>query len=73
MFRSKARGAEGRIGLTSVEFYASAEGLRLYRGHDYELESVYHNTSDEDQDSMAVMLLYVLDRQFRLPRHLAAN
>ena len=73
VFRSEARGPEGRIGLTSVESYASKEGLPIYRGHDYELKSVYQNTSDEDQDSMALMFLYVLDKDFRLPKHLAAK
>ncbi len=57
----------------SVESYASKEGLPIYRGHDYELKSVYQNTSDEDQDSMALMFLYVLDKDFRLPKHLAAK
>ena len=43
-------------------------GIPIFRAHEYELKSVYDNTSGEDQDSMAVMFLYVHDRGFRLPR-----
>ena len=71
MYRSAARGPEDRIGLTEVESFTSKEGLPLYRDHEYELGSVYENTSDQNQDSMAVMFLYVLDKDFRLPKSLA--
>lgn len=68
VFKSHVRPAEKGIGIAHVDYFSSAEGLPLYRDHEYELVSVYHNTTGEDQDSMAVMNLYLLDREFRKPR-----
>jgi hypothetical protein len=67
VYRATTRQAERGIGLAHVDFYASAAGLPLYRGHEYEVVSVYDNTSGEDQDSMAVLNLYLLDREFEKP------
>ena len=42
------------------------EGIPLYQAiTSTRVVSVYDNTSGEDQDSMAVMYLYVLDREFK--------
>ena len=65
LFRSEMKNFDGKIGLEHVDFFSSAEGIPVYEDHDYELVSVYNNTSGEDQDSMAVMFLYLLDKQFR--------
>jgi len=65
LYHSKVRPAEGRIGLEHVDYYASAEGLPIYKSHEYELVSVYNNTTTELQDSMAVMYLYALDKGFK--------
>lgn len=77
VFKSKTRQAEGgRIGLNEVEHFTSEEGIPLYRSHEYELVSVYNNTSDADQDSMAVMLLYLLAKDlydFDLHKHLRSE
>lgn len=64
VFRSRARNQPDRIGLAEVESYTSAEGIPVYADHEYELVSVYDNTTEEDQDSMAVMYLYLADRHF---------
>lgn len=64
VWKSNATNSEGRIGLDRVETFSSAEGLPLFHDHHYELVSVYNNTSAENQDSMAVMYLYVEDRGF---------
>lgn len=65
VFRSQVRPAQKGIGIEHVDFFSSAEGLPLYRDREYEIVSVYNNTSGEDQDSMAVMYLYLLDREYR--------
>ena len=70
VYTSRARNFEDRIGLAEVDHYSSDEGFELYQGHEYELVSIYDNTSGEDQDSMAVMFLYLLDEQFERPREL---
>ncbi len=64
VWKSRAENSRGRIGLERVETFSSPEGLMLPRGHHYELVSTYDNTTTEDQDSMAVMYLYVEDTSF---------
>ena len=63
LFASQAENFEDRIGLARVDSLASVEGIPVYADHDYELVSVYNNTSSEPQDSMAVMYLYLRDRE----------
>lgn len=70
VFRSAAHNFTDRVGLRKVEHYASTEGFPLYADHEYELVSVYDNTSGENQDSMAVLFLYVLDQEFERPEGL---
>jgi hypothetical protein len=61
VFKSRARNFEQGIGLRHVDYLSSAEGLPVYRDHEYELVSVYDNTTGEEQDSMAVMYIYLRD------------
>lgn len=67
VFISHTRNPKGRIGLDAVENYSSAKGTPLYKDHQYELTSVYDNPSGKDSDSMAVMLLFLLDKEFKKP------
>jgi hypothetical protein len=67
VFRSGTRPFPDRIGLAHVDSYSSVEGIPIYQDHEYELVSVYQNITDRDQDSMAVMNLYMLDHDFVLP------
>ena len=55
------------IGLEHVDSFSSEEGVPIYKDHQYQLISVYNNTSPVNQDSMAVMYLFVLDSQFHKP------
>ena len=64
LFKSSVENYTEKIGLKRVEYFTSAEGIPIYKGHEYEIVSVYNNTTDEEQDSMAVMYLYVRDKQF---------
>ena len=64
LFKSKVRAPENRIGIEFVDYFESKEGIPVYKGHQYQLISVYNNTSGEPQDSMAVMYLYILDKEF---------
>ncbi len=45
----------------------------MFKDHQYELVSIYDNTSSEDQTSMAVMLLYLLDHRFERVDRAAAS
>ncbi|MEO1082921.1 MAG: hypothetical protein AAFY88_01625 [Acidobacteriota bacterium] len=62
LFESKARNFEDMIGLHHVDAFSSVEGVVVYPDHEYELVSIYQNDSDEMQDSMAVMYLYLHDQ-----------
>jgi hypothetical protein len=64
---AKVRGPKDRIGIDSIDHYASVEGMTLYKDHQYQLTSVYDNTSDHDVDSMAVMYMYLRDKKFKKP------
>jgi hypothetical protein len=63
LFESRARGPALGVGLTHVDHYASPEGIPVFKDHDYELVSVYDNTSGADQDAMASMFFYLHDRE----------
>lgn len=67
VFASRARNYADKIGLSHVDAFSSEAGLKLYKDHEYELVSVYENTTKEPQDSMAVMYLYMLDKRFARP------
>lgn len=67
VFKSKVRPAEKGVGIDHVEYFSSAEGVLLHKDHEYEMVSVYDNTSGEEQDSMAVMYMYLLDKRFEKP------
>ena len=68
LFKSRAKNFGDRVGLTHVDRLASEEGIPVFADHEYEMVSTYDNTSGEDQDSMAVMYMYLRDRKFD-PRH----
>lgn len=65
VYESKARQAPDRIGLDHLDHYSSVDGIPVYADHEYEIVSTYRNTTDVAQDSMAVMLFYLEDKQWR--------
>jgi hypothetical protein len=67
VFHAEATSVDTGIGLKHVETITSEEGVRIFADHEYELVSVYENTTDQMQDSMAVMLLYLHDKEFVKP------
>lgn len=73
VFASKAKNFTDRVGLESVEYYSSVHGFELYDDHEYELVSIYENTSGVDQDSMAVLFIYALDHEYQAPRDLGGR
>lgn len=68
VFVSQAKNAVGKLGLDHVQALSSPQGVQMHADHSYELVSVYENTTDQDQDSMAVMYLYLEDQRFD-PKH----
>lgn len=67
LFKSRARGPKEGIGLTHVDALSSDEGIPVYKSHEYELVSVYDNTSPTEQDAMATMFFYLEDKAFKKP------
>ena len=67
VYKAFTRQSSAGVGLDHVDFFASAQGFALLKGHEYELVSVYNNTSGKPQDSMAVMNMYALDKEFKKP------
>ena len=68
VFKSNTRNYTDRIGLEHMDYYSSVEGLPLYKNHEYELVSGYNNTTTIEQDSMASMFFYVVDKEFKKPQ-----
>jgi hypothetical protein len=67
VLHAEATSIDTGIGLKHVETITSEEGVRIFADHKYELVSVYENTTDQMQDSMAVMFLYLHDKEFVKP------
>ncbi len=57
-----AKNYAGKVGLEKIEQFSSAEGIKVYKDHEYELVSVYNNTTDHDISAMAMMTVYLLDK-----------
>lgn len=70
VYTSTVRNSAGRIGIDDVDVFSSHDGLSLHADHEYELTSVYKNTSGKDVDSMAVLYLYAEDVDFDRARTL---
>lgn len=68
LFDARVTPTKDKIGIERIDHYSSVEGLPLYKDHQYELTSVYNNTSDHDVDSMAVMYMYMRDKNFKKPK-----
>ncbi len=64
VFKSAAKNSLAKNGLDSVDYFSSSVGLPIYKNHHYELISIYNNTSEQVHEAMAVMYLYLLDKEF---------
>ena len=67
VLQSHATNPAKGIGLTHVETFTSAEGLPISKDHQYELVSVYNNTSGANADSMASIFFGFDDLEFAQP------
>jgi hypothetical protein len=64
LFESHTRQRAGGVGLEHVDLYSSAEGIPVYRDHQYALVATYDNPTGRDQDAMALMYLGIRDPEF---------
>ncbi len=67
VYKGFVKASTGRVGIDHIDHYESTEGLQLYADHEYEVVSVYNNTTDHDVDSMAVLYLYLENKTFQKP------
>lgn len=67
VFDARVTPTKDRVGIASVDHYSSADGLPVFKDHQYQLTSYYNNTSGHDVDSMAVMYMYMRDKNFVKP------
>ncbi len=51
-----------RVGVAHVDEFKSSEGIPISRGHRYELIADYDNTSGSKTDAMAILYLYLLEK-----------
>lgn len=51
-----------RIGVAHVDEFKSSEGVKIFRDHRYELTAEYENTSGANTDAMAILYLYLLEK-----------
>ncbi|WP_456439680.1 hypothetical protein [Psychroserpens sp.] len=63
LFISKAENYVDKIGLKSVSYFSSTEGIMLYADHNYELVLQTNNTTKIDQDMMASMFVFLYDKE----------
>lgn len=59
LWKGYAKNDSGKVMISKVNNYASAEGIAINPNHKYELEAVYNNTTLKDVDAMAVLRVYV--------------
>ncbi len=67
LFRAKIRSPKDRKGLEYIDTLSSAEGIPIYKDHEYEIVSVYVNPTSDNSDAMASMFLYLHDSHFHKP------
>ena len=67
IFKGGASQAEKGVGLARTDHFSSAEGIPLYKDHNYDLIATYNNPTSDDQKAMATLFLYLLDKDFKRP------
>lgn len=64
VFHLTSRDWPDRLGVAHVDEIKSAEGIPILRNHRYELRAEYDNTSGLNSDAMAILYLYLLEKDF---------
>lgn len=65
VFKSMVTNYTDKIGIVHLDHYSSEKGTPIYKDHDYEIISVYNNTSTADQRAMALFYIYLWDKDFQ--------
>lgn len=67
LFKVHAHNFNHGMGLSRVDDFSSKQGIPLFKDHDYELVSVYNNTTSVNQDAMVGMIMFLLDKEYEGP------
>ena len=62
IFRLNSQDWPDRVGVAHVDEFKSIEGVPILRDHRYALTAEYDNTSDSKTDAMAILYLYLLEK-----------
>jgi len=62
VLRLNAKDWPDRVGVAHVDEFKSIEGIPISRDHRYELTAEYDNTSGSKTDAMAILYLYLLEK-----------
>lgn len=65
VFKAKVRGHSDHPGIAVIAQYSSQKGVPVYQDHQYELITIYKNTTSYPIDAMAIMYVYFWDKQFQ--------
>lgn len=64
VFKIKVENFSNRVGIERMKPYVSENGFWLRKDHQYELVSIYNNTTDKKIDAMAIMYLFYHEPTF---------
>jgi hypothetical protein len=62
VFRLSSRDWPDRLGVAHVDELKSIEGIPIFRDHRYEIAAEYDNTSDAKTDAMAILYIYLSEK-----------
>ncbi len=62
IFRLNSQDWPDRVGVAHVDEFKSIEGIPILRDHRYQVTAEYDNTSDSKTDAMAILYLYLLEK-----------
>jgi len=64
VFKILAANYKDRIGIEKSEIYSNSAGIPVFKDHQYEIACEYNNTTSQDIDAMAIIYLYLLNKNF---------
>jgi hypothetical protein len=62
VFHLNSQDWSDRVGVAHVDEFKSSDGVPIFRSHRYELTAEYDNTSSANTDAMAILYLYLLEK-----------
>ncbi|MBN4051636.1 hypothetical protein JYU16_02365 [bacterium AH-315-M05] len=63
IFKANVENFSDKIGIKQIDHFSSAQGIPMYKNHEYELISIYRDTTNENHTAMATMFLSLHDKE----------